>query len=112
MEHFFYSGAPSQPTGLVGVELCGQDALLRSLVVAPGSRGTGLGGALAEQAERYARAAGMRSIFLLTTTAEQFFAHRGYARATRESAPAAIRTTREFADICPASSAFMVKPLR
>jgi amino-acid N-acetyltransferase len=112
MEHFFYSGAPSQPTGLVGLELCGQDALLRSLAVAPDHRGTGLGAALAEQAERHARSAGVRSIFLLTTTAEQFFARRGYARATREGVPAGIRTTREFADICPASSALMVKHLR
>ena len=112
MEHFFHSGAPSQPTGLVGLEFCGPDALLRSLVVAPDQRGGGLGAALMEHAERYARTASMHSIFLLTTTAEHFFAHRGYALAPRESAPAPIRATREFADLCPASSAFMVKLLR
>jgi hypothetical protein len=34
-----------------------------------------------------------------------------YASAERANAPAEIRGTREFADICPTSSAFMVKRL-
>jgi N-acetylglutamate synthase-like GNAT family acetyltransferase len=50
-------------------------------------------------------------MYLLTTTAAGFFERRGYVAAARESAPAEIRATREFADICPASSAFMVKHL-
>ncbi len=54
---------------------------------------------------------GVRSLFLLTTTAEEFFGQRGYARVARESAPETIRSTREFADICPASSVLMVKHL-
>jgi len=112
MKHFFFAGTADSPTGVVGLELCGSDALLRSLVVAKTDRSTGLGAALTEHAEQQARAAGARSIFLLTTTAESFFAHRGYVAAPRESAPTAIAHTREFADICPASSAFMVKHLR
>jgi amino-acid N-acetyltransferase len=46
MEHFFYCGPASSPTGLVGIELHGDDALLRSLVVLPEHRSTGLGAAL------------------------------------------------------------------
>lgn len=112
MKHFFFAGAPDSPTGVVGLEFCGSDALLRSLVVAETHRSTGLGAALAQRAEQHALASGARSIFLLTTTAEAFFANRGYVPASRESAPAGIARTREFADICPASSAFMVKHLR
>ena len=111
MEHFFYSGQPSAPSGIVGLEFCGADVLLRSLVVAPDSRAAGLGSALVEHAESYARARGAGSMFLLTTTAEGFFSRRGYAPAQRESAPTAIRATGEFAELCPASSAFMVKKL-
>jgi amino-acid N-acetyltransferase len=112
LEHFFYSGSPTEPTGLVGLELFGNVALLRSLVVTPERRGTGEGVALLKHAERHARGQGVTTLYLLTTTAEGFFAKQGYERASREFAPAAIRTTREFAGICPASSAFMKRDLR
>lgn len=111
MRHFFYSGSASEPIGLVGVEFCGQDALLRSLVVNPEQRQSGLGSALVRKAEDYARSRGARSMFLLTTTAAAFFKSRGYASAERSSAPEAIRSTREFSELCPASSEFLVKPL-
>jgi amino-acid N-acetyltransferase len=110
-EHFFYTGAGETPDGLVGLELFGDVALLRSLVVSEAMRGTGAGSRLLEHAEQYARARGVRHLYLLTTTAEHFFARRGFARAERAAAPPAIRATREFAGICPASSAFMSKLL-
>jgi amino-acid N-acetyltransferase len=111
MEHFFYSGPARAPTGLVGLELFECQALLRSLVVSDTARSRGLGSALLAQAEEHARAAGVREIYLLTTTAEEFFKRRGFSTAAREDAPPAIRQSREFAAICPASSAFMIKRL-
>ena len=111
LEHFFYAGPASTPSGLVGLELYGEVALLRSLVVAPSFRASGAGTALLDHAEFHARSRGVRSLFLLTTTAEEFFGRRGYAHVARESAPESIRSTREFADICPAGSALMVKHL-
>jgi amino-acid N-acetyltransferase len=112
LDHFFFSGTETSPSGLVGLEFCAGDVLLRSLVVCPEFRFAGLGGALVRHAESYARACGVRSIFLLTTSAEAFFERRGYARAARASAPEAVRNTREFAAICSASAAFMVKQLQ
>jgi amino-acid N-acetyltransferase len=109
MEHFFFCGPAAAPTALVGVELCGSSALLRSLVVRPEQRSAGVGAALVEHVETYARSRGVRAMYLLTTTAETFFARRGYASTNRASAPPEIAATREFAGICPASSAFMVK---
>jgi len=111
-EHFFYAESSGAPMGLVGLELFGDVALLRSLVVAPPRRGMGEGKALLERAEAHARANGVRALYLLTTTAEAFFEKHGYQRASRESAPAAIRATPEFAGICPASSAFMTRELK
>ena len=111
LQHFFYTGTAAAPTGLVGLELYGVFALLRSLVVAPSARACGAGTALLEHAELHARSRGVRKLFLLTTTAEDFFGRRGFVRVARESAPESIRSTREFAEICPASSAFMVKHL-
>ncbi|MBC8024435.1 MAG: GNAT family N-acetyltransferase [Steroidobacteraceae bacterium] len=110
-QHFFYLGPATAPTGLVGLEIYGDVALLRSLVVAPAERSAGAGSTLVRHAEEQARANGVRRLYLLTTTAEAFFSRRGYQTASREDAPVAIRTTREFAGICPASSAFMSKPL-
>jgi len=110
-ERFFYQGPPTAPTALVGLELFGNVALLRSLVVGPTNREAGVGSALLRHAESYARSTGVNTVYLLTTTAEAFFARRGYVRTARDSAPPAIKTTREFAGICPASSALMSKSL-
>jgi amino-acid N-acetyltransferase len=55
LEHFFYCGPSESLTGLVGLELYGTDALMRSLVVAPSVRGTGIGSLLVAHAESYAR---------------------------------------------------------
>lgn len=109
LEHFFFVGADGSPTGLVGLEIYGTDALLRSLVVDANARCKGLGSSLVEHAEQYASSKGVRSIYLLTTTAEAFFNRLGYERVDRSQAPPSIERTREFASLCPASSAFMVK---
>ena len=111
LEHFFIAGAPEAALGLVGLELLGRHALLWSLVVDPRVRATGIGSRLVEHAEAHARAHGADSIYLLTTTAEGFFGTRGYARTERSTAPESIRATQEFASLCPASSAFMIKHL-
>jgi amino-acid N-acetyltransferase len=111
LENFFFIGPRAAPIGLVGLEICGMDALLRSLVVAPDNRAAGAGSALVEHAENHARVRGVEAVFLLTTSAEQFFARRGFRRIERSEAPESIRSTREFSDICPTTSAFMVKYL-
>jgi amino-acid N-acetyltransferase len=111
LEHFLYAGSDAAPTGMIGIEVYGADALLRSLVVAEAARTQGLGSALVQQVEAYAAACQVNVIYLLTTTAEKFFERRGYVRVDRTRAPPAIQATPEFASLCPASSAFMIKQL-
>jgi amino-acid N-acetyltransferase len=48
-------------------------------------------------------------LYLLTTTAREFFAGRGYRAIDRADAPERIRGTTEFSDLCPASATAMVK---
>jgi amino-acid N-acetyltransferase len=108
-EHFFGSGERNAPEGVVGLELHGPCALLRSLAVAERSRGKGCGRELVAEAERYAWSQGVEEVYLLTTTTERFFSALGYRRAERESAPAEIRATKEFSTLCPSDSVFMVK---
>lgn len=97
--------------GVVGLEACGEVGLLRSLAVETAHRGGGLGSELVAAVEQLASDRGIAGLYLLTTTAEPWFARRGYQRLPREAAPDGIRSTAEFSSICPASSAFMRKPL-
>jgi amino-acid N-acetyltransferase len=111
LEHFFYTGPDGAPTALVGLEIYATDALLRSLVVVPDARTQGVGSAMVRHAENYAAARQVQGLYLLTTTAESFFERLGYRRIDRTQAPPSIRSSREFASLCPASSAFMIKRL-
>lgn len=97
--------------GVVGVEVYGCVGLLRSLAVEPVHRNSGLGATLVSNAETWAAELGVETLYLLTTTAAQFFARRGYEAVPRSEAPAAIAATAQFSDLCPASSTFMRKVL-
>lgn len=111
LQHFLARGKSDAPEGVVGLELYPPVALLRSLAVAASARRHGIGSALLADAERYAREHRIQQIYLLTTTAEEFFARAGYERVEREAVPQAIRDTQEFSSLCPVSSAVMRKRL-
>lgn len=98
--------------GAVALQVFGVDGLLRSLVIDERMRNCGLGTMLTEAAEARAKGAGVRAVYLLTTTADKFFVARGYDHAMRDSAPASIVMTKEFSDLCPSTAAFMCKHLR
>jgi amino-acid N-acetyltransferase len=108
---FWGCGDGANPIGVVGLEVYGTVALLRSLAVAPDGQGRGLGSALLAHAERAARQRGIAALYLLTTTAEAFFARHGYVRIPREAAPPVLQQTAEFAALCPASAVCLTKPL-
>lgn len=109
LEHFFGCGTQDVPRGVVGVELHGDEALLRSLAVQADARGQGCAKALVARAERHARNKGARRVYLLTTGAADFFVRLGYKRVGRTGAPQAIRATSEFSALCPVNSVLMVK---
>jgi amino-acid N-acetyltransferase len=100
-----------QLVGAVALQVVGEAALLRSLVVEAAARGGQLGAQLVAHAEALARQRGVSALYLLTTTAESFFLRHGYTTASREEAPPPIRATREFAALCPASAALLCKRL-
>lgn len=97
--------------GCVAVEPYGEAGLLRSLAIAAGARGRGLGGQLVEAAEASARTGGLQALYLLTTTAAPFFEARGYVPTDRSAVPAAVRAASEFCGTCPASAACLGKAL-
>lgn len=88
-----------------------ENGMVRSLVVAEELRGTGIGRALVADVEARARSLGLRTLHLLTDSAESFFTKLGYQRVERALAPASIRAHAQFQALCPASAAFMQKVL-
>lgn len=105
---FVVADAGIRIAGVAGLERYGNDGLLRSVAVASDWRGRRLGGALVQLVLRMARDGGFSSVYLLTETAEDFFPRYGFRVIERSSVPASIRTSAEFADLCPTSSTVMV----
>lgn len=108
---FFGCRSEGRLAGVIGLEVYGPVALLRSLAVDPAQRRHGLGKTLVDFAEAHAASLGIESLYLLTTTADTFFSRLGYAPASREEAPPSIKATSQFSGLCPASSIFMCKHL-
>jgi amino-acid N-acetyltransferase len=94
-----------------GIVWCGDEALLRSIVVADRARRTGKGRDIVDHLLSRARRKKVQAVWLLTETAEPFFAAMGFVRRARDDAPPAISATSQFRTLCPASAALMCLPL-
>jgi amino-acid N-acetyltransferase len=90
-----------------GLVRLGKIALLRSIVVPRAKQRHGLGTDMLAGLIGVARKSGAKEVWLLTTTAEGFFAANGFERVVRTDAPAAIVATSQFKDICPDTAALM-----
>lgn len=95
-----------------GLERLDDLALLRSVATAPESRGSGQARELVVALEALASSSGIRQLFLLTETAQHYFQKLGYEIIDRNDAPLAIRSSRQFSSLCPASAIVMTKTLR
>jgi N-acetylglutamate synthase-like GNAT family acetyltransferase len=99
------------PAGFGGIEVHGADALMRSVVTLPPLRERGVGRAIVKALEAEALVMKCSAVWLLTTTARDFFEQLGYAVVDRSQVPAAIRATAQFSALCPDTAAVMVKRL-
>jgi amino-acid N-acetyltransferase len=97
--------------GCVALELYQQAALLRSLAVNPSFRNHGLGRKLTQAALRLARTRQASTVYLLTTTAEQFFPQFGFEPISRDEVPKDVRQSVQFTSACPQSARVMRKVL-
>ncbi|WP_224450232.1 arsenic resistance N-acetyltransferase ArsN2 [Haloprofundus salilacus] len=108
---FYVAYVGSETLGIGGIEAYDSDGLLRSVVVEQSMRGEGFGKQLCGALETEARSEGVETLYLLTTTAPRFFANLGYREIRRADAPATIRRTTEFDDLCPTTATCMRKQL-
>lgn len=90
-----------------GLELHGTAALLRSVAVQQDYRNRGLARAMINQLMKQARSQGVRAVYLLTTTAQQYFRRMGFETLPREAVDPAVTTSAEFGDSCCATAVAM-----
>lgn len=111
LEHFIILAQGGRVVGSVGIEKMGEEALLRSLAVDVMMRGEGFGKRLLQDIEGHALGNGVHRLYLLTTSADGFFEHHGYQRLDRSAVPESIRSTTQFAHLCPTGALCLYKKL-
>src|SRR4030095_6131312 len=83
--------------------------LLRSVAVSPDLQGQGLGRTLTGAAIQLARDRRAAAVYLLTTTAEDYFPRLGFERIARGDVPASVQESVEFRSACPSAAVVMRK---
>lgn len=111
LTHFLGIRAESTIVAVGGIEVYGPVALLRSIAVAEASKGQGYGQEIVRALETGAKQTGIETMYLLTETADVFFAKLDYQHTARDDVPDAIRATAQFSSLCPDSAACMAKRL-
>lgn len=91
--------------GYAGMETCDDAVLLRSMVILPTFRGMALGLSLSREILKTVKQG--TAVFLVTTTATQFFEKLGFITIERGAVPSAVLGTRQLSGICPASASIM-----
>lgn len=93
--------------GIIGLEQFGGIGFLRSLVVLDAHRDKGYGKEICNCIFDYAKNKQNKEIYLLTTTAEDFFKKLGFKIIERKDVPEEIKNTAEYSHFCPDSAACM-----
>ena len=108
---FFGIKRASKLIAVIGLESYESVALLRSLAVLPDYRGLGLARRLVSFMEVQAAQQGVQELYLLTTTASNFFRALAYQLTERSQAPDCIQQTAQLIGLCPASALLLRKQL-
>ena len=93
--------------GMVGLQTCESLGLLRSLAVRLERRGSGIARILCERVFDLATNRSMPALWLLTTSARDYFTKHGFEVVPRVDVPDAIRATAQFSSLCPSSAHVM-----
>jgi len=104
IECIFLAKNDTDLIGIGGMELHGRYGLLRSLVTAPKFRGGGYGKIITLKLIDHAVESGVAAVYLLTTTASEFFEKLGFSVIDRAVVPTPIAKTSEFKELCPESA--------
>jgi len=111
LSDFLVAATGGTPVGIIGLEKTGSVGLLRSLVVDPRMRSSGVGEQLVGGLEVQARKHGINELWLLTIDADRYFTNLHYGQRERSEAPVEIQGTAEFSSLCPGDAVLMSKRL-
>ena len=112
LEHFVVARDGNDIVGVAGLEHYGASALLRSVAVNDHWRGTGIGRLLVDRVLNEARALDVDDVYLLTTTAQEYFPKFGFACVRRDSLPPALGASAEMRGACPETAVAMKRETR
>ncbi len=105
---FYVAREKGKAVGIAGFEFYGNDALLRSVAVQPGSQRNGIGSQIVDMMLDEARKKGIRSVVLLTETAKDFFLKKGFGIVDRSAIDNdGMKQSSEFTYTCPTSAVCM-----
>lgn len=90
--------------GCAGLERYGEVGLLRSVAVAEGAEGHGLGAELVKAVIERARTLRLRQLYLLTMSASGYFPRFGFETIAREALPSSLAASEQLQGACPASA--------
>ena len=107
LEEVYVARVDGDIVGYFALEVYDKDALLRSVIVTQDNRNQGFGNDLVPFMLKVAQNNGVKTLYLLTTTASQFFLRAGFQIVARQEAPGKIAETREFSQLCPDTAIFM-----
>lgn len=106
---FLLAFADGQLVGTAGVEVTGDYGLLRSVAVKELFRNYKIAQRLVNDLIKQMRLQWVKELYLITTTAEVYFAKQGFEKVVRDSVPAEIAQSQQFSGVCPSSATVMKK---
>ena len=96
-----------------GFEFYGTDALLRSVAVARAERGAGFGSRIVDHLLGVAYRHGIKTVWLLTETARDFFIRKGFVVIERSTITnAELSASPEFTHVCSSTATCMKRDLQ
>jgi amino-acid N-acetyltransferase len=111
LQHAFVARDANRIVGAAALEIYPDGGLLRSVVVDRRFRGTGVGRQLVDAVMGLARDLEIQALYLLTTTAGDYFPKLGFVTISRALVPSAVQQSVEFISACPANAEAMMKRL-
>jgi N-acetylglutamate synthase-like GNAT family acetyltransferase/protein-tyrosine-phosphatase len=110
-QRFIVASEAGRLIGCAGLQVAGQDALVRSMAVHWTRRNAGLGSKLHARLLFEAVLAGVRTLYVVTTTAEDFFAGHGFRKVAASAVPQELQASDEFTAFVPGGSTVMARPV-